>query len=200
LADGDDAMISAMLHNIAAFRASRTRLTDSIGQADMTEASRAMLEAESTKNFDIGIGTASLSWFVPLLRAQLLTVEGRYEDAVDLFSRNMASAEGQGVARLLVSFLADSAWCKFKLGRADAAMEDIEACIAVANDQCDPDDLAASFARIASIMEVQGKADEANALREKSRGCLEAHAKAQAALLEMLLAALPEGKWTPPLR
>ena len=88
LADGDDAMISAMLHNVAAFRASKTRLADAFGAADMEEASRAMLEAESTRNFDLGIGTASLSWFVPLLRAQLMTIDGRFEEAVDLFSRN----------------------------------------------------------------------------------------------------------------
>src|SRR5262245_56358617 len=44
LADGDDAMTSAMLHNVAAFRASKTRLTDSFGEADMHETSRAMME------------------------------------------------------------------------------------------------------------------------------------------------------------
>lgn len=196
LADGDDAMISAMLHNVAAFRASRTRLADSFGAADMKEAARAMMEAQSTSNFDIGIGTASMSWFVPLLRAQLLTVEGRYEEAIDLFSRNLGSAESQGVARLLVSFLADSAWCKFKLGLSDAAMEDAYACIGVANEECDPDDLAASLARIAAIMESHGFLGEADTLRERSRKCLEAHADAQATLLAMLLRALPDGRQT----
>ena len=194
LADGDDAMISAMLHNVAAFRASKTRLTDSYGEADMQEAARAMLEAESTGNFDIGIGTASLSWFVPLLRAQLLTVEGRYEEAIDLFSRNMASAESQGVARLLVSFLADSAWCKFKLSRPEDALKDARACIDVAaNEDCDPDDLAASLARIAPILEAHGMSDEAALLRARSRESLEAHAEAQEELLKMLLKLLPDG-------
>ena len=37
LADGDDAMISSMLHNVAAFRASKARLRDSYGEADMLE-------------------------------------------------------------------------------------------------------------------------------------------------------------------
>jgi tetratricopeptide (TPR) repeat protein len=195
LAEGDDAMISAMLHNVAAFRASKTRLTDSFGAVDMVEATQAMMEAESTKNFDIGIGTASLSWFIPLLRAQLLTVEGRYEEAIDLFSHNLALAESQGVARLLVSFLADSAWCKFKLGLSEAALTDAYACIGVANEECDPDDLAASLARIATIMESHGMLEDAARLRERSRQSLEAHARAQAALLAMLLRALPEGRW-----
>lgn len=196
LADGDDAMISAMLHNVAAFRASKTRLNDSFGSADIDETARAMMEAESTGNFDTGIGTASLSWFVPLLRAQLLTVQGRYDEAVDLFARNLASAESQGVARLLVSFLADSAWCKFKLGQSGAALEDARSCIGVANDDCDPDDLAASLARIAAIMESNGMFEAAAQLRERSRRSLKEHAASQAALLEMLLRVLPDGKWT----
>ena len=195
LADGDDAMISAMLHNVAAFRASKTRLSDAFGAADMSEAARAMMEAESTNNFDIGIGTASLSWFIPLLRAQLLTVEGRYEEAIDLFSRNLSSAESQGVARLLVSFLADSAWCKFKLGRLDVALADAHYCLRVANEDCDPDDLAASLARIAAIMESHGERGVSESLRERARNSFEEHADAQSALLAMLLRALPEGQW-----
>ena len=196
LADGDDAMISAMLHNVAAFRASKTRLTDSFGAADMNEAARAMMEAESTGNFDTGIGTASLSWFVPLLRAQLLTVEGRYEEALELFSSNIASAGSQGVARLLVSFLADSAWCKFELGQSSAALEDAYSCIGVANDDCDPDDLAASLARIAPILESHGMLEEAARLRERSRRSLAEHTGVQSALLVTLLRVLPDGKWS----
>jgi tetratricopeptide (TPR) repeat protein len=196
LAEGDDAMISAMLHNIAAFRASRTRISDSFCAADMEEAARAMLEAESTSNFDVGIGTASLSWFIPLLRAQLLTVEKRYGEAIELFSEHLDSAERQGVARLLVSFYADCAWCKFKLGLSEDALEDAQSCIDVANDDCDPDDLAASFARVAAIFEANGKSDLAAILRERSATSLEAHANAQATLLEDLLQALPDGKWS----
>lgn len=196
LAEGDDAMISAMLHNVAAFRASKTRLADSFGAADMEEAARAMMEAESTGNFDVGIGTASLSWFVPLLRAQLLTVEGRYEEAIDLFSNNLSSAGAQGVTRLLVSFLADSAWCKFKLGRSGAALEDARACVAVADEDCDPDDLAASLARVAAIMEAHGMLEDAASLRERSSESLRAHTEAQAVLLAKLLDALPNGVWS----
>jgi tetratricopeptide (TPR) repeat protein len=154
-----------------------------------------MLEAESTGNFDIGIGTASLSWFIPLLRAQSLTVEGRYAEAVELFAENLDSAERHGVARLLVSFLADSAWCKFKLGLSKAALEDAHSCIRVANDDCDPDDLAASLARVAAILEANAMSDVAASLRQRSTKCLEAHTKAQAVLLQGLLKSFPDGNW-----
>lgn len=195
LAEGDDAMISAMLHNVAAFRGSKTRLADAFGAADMQEAARAMMEAESTGNFDLGIGTASLSWFVPLLRAQLLTVAERFDEALGLFSEYMASAESQGVARLLVSFHSDSAWCRFRLGQIGAALEDVHACISVAEADCDPDDLAASLARIAVILEAHGKSAEAAELRERSRKSLAEHIEAQTNLLALLFDVLPDGVW-----
>ena len=194
LAEGDDAMISAMLHNVAAFRASRTRLSDSFGEADMAEAARAMMEAESTGNYDAGIGTASLSWFVPLLRAQLLTVEGRFEEAVAVFSENLGSAEAQGVARLMVSFLADLAWCHFRLGHSAEALVQAERCLGAATQDCDADDLAASLARIAAIYEASGRASEAITLRRQAHTSLGLHTAAQARLLEQLLVALPNGR------
>ncbi|MBS1179891.1 MAG: hypothetical protein H6R06_4303 [Proteobacteria bacterium] len=155
-----------------------------------------MMEAESTGNFDIGIGTASLSWFVPLLRAQLLTVEGRYEEAIALFSSNLESAESQGVARLLVAFLADYAWCRFQLGQSDASLACANSCMAVATEDCDPDDLAASFARVAAIMDANERREDAANLRSQSRKYLDAHLALQTALLDRLLLAFPDGKWS----
>jgi tetratricopeptide (TPR) repeat protein len=195
LAEGDDAMISAMLHNVAAFRASKTRLAASFGEADMEEVSRAMMEAESTGNYDAGIGTASLAWFVPLLRAQLLTVEGRYEEAIALFASNLASAEAQGVARLMVSFLADSAWCHFQVGNAESASAHAALCLEAATPDCDPDDLAASLARVAAIYEAHGSNEKARDLRERARASLAQHVEVQKRLLNALLELLPNGKW-----
>jgi len=51
----------------------------------------------------------------------LLTVDGRYQQAQDLFAANIADAETQGLVRLLVSLLADTAWYKSKPGTLDEA-------------------------------------------------------------------------------
>jgi tetratricopeptide (TPR) repeat protein len=155
-----------------------------------------MLEAESTGNFDTGIGTASLSWFVPLLRAQLLTVQGRYEEAIALFDVNIQSAGAQGVARLLVSFLADSAWCKFKLGRDDEAAADVARCLDAAANDCDADDLAASLARVARILDATGETERAHDLRANAEAARETHSRQQVVLLELLLNAMPDGRWS----
>jgi len=55
-------MISAMLHQVAPFRASSVRLKELFGQSDLGETLHAMMEADSKKNYDAaGIGAASLS-------------------------------------------------------------------------------------------------------------------------------------------
>lgn len=195
LAEGDDAMISAMLHNVAAFRASGTRLQDAFGNPDREQLARAMLETESTGNFDTGIGTASLSWFVPLLRAQLLTVQGHFEEAIGLFSTNLQSAGAQGVARLLVSFYADSAWCKFRSGRPEEALADVALCLAAADKDCDADDLAASLARVSEILGAIGESAKAKHLNERANRALEAHRQQQSAVLDLLLGVLLDGRW-----
>jgi len=51
VAEGDDAMISAMLHNVATLRANHVRLADAFGQAVPLEARRASMEAQSTENY-----------------------------------------------------------------------------------------------------------------------------------------------------
>ena len=58
-----------MLHNVETFRANNVRISEIFGAGNASEAMRTVLEAESTKNDDAGIGTESLSLFVPLLRA-----------------------------------------------------------------------------------------------------------------------------------
>jgi len=76
-------MISALLHNVAAFRAGNLKLADALGSQLREEARRAMMEATSAAAYDHSIGTSSLAQFIPHVTAQLLIVEKRYEEAKD---------------------------------------------------------------------------------------------------------------------
>jgi tetratricopeptide (TPR) repeat protein len=186
LAEGDDAMISAMLHNVATFRASNVRVSELFSTLDQQQAVFAMLQAQSTQSYDVGIGTVSLSWFVPLIRAQLLTSEGKYEEAAALFSANLGDAKSHGLARLLPSFYSDYAWCCLRLNRVEMARDYLELAIANAQQGCDPDDLATTYARAERIALETGLPSRAAEFREVALSNLEAHKAAQQGLLGLL--------------
>src|SRR5262249_36608358 len=80
------------LHNMAAFRAHRISLDDAFGHGDKVEAQRVLMEAESTGNYDEGVGNAQLLAQVPLLRAQLMTVLGRHDEAIALIDGQLPRA------------------------------------------------------------------------------------------------------------
>jgi len=186
LAEGDDAMISAMLHNVAALRANQVRLADAFGEPQPSEVKRALLELESTRNYDVGIGTLSLSQLVPLVRAQLLMVQGLYADAVSLYSQTLDQNNEENLERRQACFFAERAWCFFKLGQVDAAQLDIGAISQGPEVSADLDDVAAMHARLAAIFDAMGqekRAAEHRRLSIDSRGRL---AVTQASLLDQL--------------
>jgi tetratricopeptide (TPR) repeat protein len=197
LADGDDAMISAMLHNVATFRASTVRLSELFSGLNREQASLAMMQAQSTENYDLGIGTASLTWFVPLIRAQLLTSDAKFAEAAGLFSAHLEDAKEQGLARLLPSFYADYAWCCIQLGRRDEATGLLKAALSHVAPGCDPDDLATTYGRAANIVRTLGDEKRADGLRELAVNNLDAHHVAQITLLTLLVRGLAGAQPTP---
>ena len=74
-------------------------------------------------------------------------VDVRYQQAQDLFAANIADAEIQGLVRLLVSLLADTAWYKSKPGTLDEAPTCVERRVSASQVGCDPDDLTGAYAR-----------------------------------------------------
>jgi tetratricopeptide (TPR) repeat protein len=192
LADGDDAMISAMLHNVATFRANNVRIAAVFETMDADQASRAMLEVDSTSNYDVGIGTNSLTLFVPLMRAQLLTAIGRHEEGLALFEKHIEMAPSQGMARLLPSYEADVAWCKLALGQIDKARAWAEHALEQSIAGSDPDDLATAYARVAGVFAATGEVERADRYKELALAQLELHRAAQTSLLAAIEKALEE--------
>jgi len=191
LAEGDDAMISAMLHNIATFRASSVQLADAFGDSQTEQAAQALMEAESTKNFDFGIGTASLTTYVPLIRAQLLTVQGMYAEALTLFDNNLGRASEQGMARMQLTLFAGKALCNLRLGRVEPARRDISSALGSESTDCDIDDRATMHALVSRVMRELGDSKAAAAHREMAETHLGVHTAAQHDLLQQLLLNLP---------
>ena len=125
--EGDVSLVSILLHNLAAFRAGRISLDDAFDRADAAEAQRVLLEAESTGNYDAGVGNDKLMAEMPLMRAQLMTVLGRYDAAIALIDAQLPRARAEGQGRREARFLADAAYAEVKLGRLDEANKRLRA-------------------------------------------------------------------------
>jgi hypothetical protein len=150
IAEGDEAHLSALMHNQAWMRASQARMALLFDGADNASAvTHALMGAESIGHYDAGIGTASLGSLVPMLRAQVLTAQGRWTDALALFNVNFKSAMDEGLQRIAPCLLADRAWCELNLGRADAARSLAAAADHALREPCDLDDSAMAHARLA---------------------------------------------------
>jgi len=149
-----------------------------------------MLGIESTGNFDALVGTASLSALVPLLRAQVCSLQGRWADAVALYDAHFSDGLLQGLDRMRACLGADLAWCRLQLGQTEQALKDaLAAEVAVAHDR-DVDDRAAAHSRLAQVFTQMGQAEAA--ARHSAQAVVDwrAHERDQAAAVAVMDKAL----------
>jgi hypothetical protein len=189
-ADGDQAHLSALMHNRAWLSASALRTQALFGDTGAVSGlAPALLGAESVAHLDTVIGTASLGALLPMLRAQIFVLAGRCAEAGDLLAAHFDAAMHQGLAGQRAPLLADWAWCAWSAGDAAAAERDADAAQAALGD-CDLDDRALTQARLAQVWAALGQADRAGTAREHAQSDLAAHRAAQARLSALLDEAL----------
>lgn len=187
VSEGDDATVSALMHNMAWLKAQRLRAADCDLASDLTAVeSHALLGAESTANFDALIGSTSLRALVPILRAQILIVQGQYEEALKIFDAEMSSAIREGMGRLTADLLADQAWCRFHCGQVEAAFEDAMLAQANININGHFDDRAIAYSRISQTFLALGELTMATTNRSLSITAWYQHTQLQARILEEL--------------
>lgn len=152
-ADGDDASLAALLYNQMQMRALRIRHAALAGEPG--EAPAVLLGVDSIGHFDDAVGGSARADLTPLLRAQLLTVQGDFPAAAALLEANLPEAVAAGLARTGISLLADLAWCWANTGDplraralADQAAVEVQAEDAT---HCDLDECAALHARLAQV-------------------------------------------------
>jgi len=185
-------MISAMLHNVAAFRANEVRIADAFGSPIPAEARRAQMEAESTANYDMGIGTTSMALLIPLMKAQLLASESRFGEALEIFNNVLEQSSPENLEGRKACFYADRAWCRLKLNQASLALADVDLACHHAAGPAASDDLVAAHARIAEILDQLGQRERSIEHKNLSMTFLHRHLDAQAELLGQLQRAFPE--------
>jgi hypothetical protein len=194
LADGDEAMLSALMLNRAWIIGEQLRLASifKTGDASPDALRQALLGAESTANFDQHVGKASLRWWLPMLRAQLLLAQERHDEALRAFEAHLPAALAAGLAYMSPVLHADLAWCKWKLGCGETALVDARVAEAGFGADCEAEDRAGAHGRLAQVFEALGRADEAREHAAQAARHLQALREQQAELVALLDKALAQ--------
>ncbi len=187
VAEGDDATLSALMHNMAWLRAQRLRASDCGLAAKPTKIEEhALLAADSVANFDSLIGSKSLPTLVPVLRAQILTVQEEYSEALAIFESEMLPALKEGMDRLHADLLADQAWCRVRLGQRAAALEDAKRAELSIDRGGQFDDRALAYGRLAQVFAALEQPQSSKRNIELAREAWAAHVCVQKEIVDAL--------------
>lgn len=161
-AEGDDTTLGAVIHNMAWLHANQSRQTMLSGATDSTAMTRqAALGAQSSLNFETFLGVSSLESLMPMLRAQVLSLQGEWAAALALYDAHLDEAVAQGLDRMQPNLRAEMAWCHLQLGQLEAARAEARAAVAALSDTCHIDDRAATHSRLAKVFEALGDGEAA---------------------------------------
>lgn len=186
MSEGDDATVSALMHNMAWLRASNLRQAQLLGANEIREEDHALLSAQSTANYDFLAGVISLTAHVPILRAKLLAMNGRPEEALILFDTHLKTALTEGLGRLEADLVADRAWCKLQLGQKDAAREDAAVAELNINPMGQFDDRAFAHSRLVEVFSALGESKSVAKHKELAETAWRGHIDFQSRIVSSL--------------
>ncbi|XVJ68546.1 MAG: hypothetical protein HEQ39_02025 [Rhizobacter sp.] len=178
-ADGDDTTLSALNTDMASQLCDHALRASLFGGAVDEAARHAVASANSAESFEQWVGSASLTAWVPMLRAVALSVAGEPEAALALYKVHLPMAEQQGLARLASTYLADMAWCEWRVGHSDAARQCAQAAVVSLKLTTHTDDLAVAHARLGQVFRALGDDAVAVMHETQARVCWAAHQEVQ---------------------
>lgn len=183
-AEGDDATVSATLHNMASYRATNIRLDDTFGGNTSKEAQRVALEAGSSLTYDRVIGHRGLDFLGLMLQGLVATIDKRYEAGLS----NLQQIDLEKIPpRLRSLVLVDIAWCQSQLGDTATGWKTGMAAAALLELVRDSDDAAYINSRLKQIALANHLPEQAAQYEMVALGALEQHRAFQRELLDMLL-------------
>lgn len=186
-AEGDEATLSALMHNMAWLRIAEARRRSVFGAADVDEARYARLGAESVGTFDKLVGTNSLNALVPLLRSQALMLNDEFETALELLAAHTEKARNEGLDRMACVLLADTAWCRLRTGDLVRARFEADLALECVTTETHVDDLAMTHSRLAQIHESLGDVNLAKHHDSAAKAAWQLHMDRQVQLAELLV-------------
>lgn len=156
-AEGDDAMQSALMYNMAEMRTAQMR-HESLAYPTRPRPDL-LLGADSVRHYDAAVGGSAMSELTPLLRAQVLVMQGEYASAAELYQKYLPQAMGRGLSRLGSNLQADLAWCRVQMGQHEQALAQARDAELELDPRCDVDDRAATHSRLSQVYEALGDAE-----------------------------------------
>jgi len=160
---GDDTVRSARHHNRASIQVANIRNAQ-LGHIKTDEPTgMALINVDSTANYDAMVGAVGQDTFTPLLRAQILVLEEEFDQALDIYNQQIDRSRAQGLGRMEHLFLADTAWCNLRLGRQSEAARDINLALGFDRDHVHIDDAATIYSRASNIFDQLGDSAGATA-------------------------------------
>ncbi len=191
-AQGDEAMLGAVMYNMAALQADEARQLALHGESPDTHlVRRAMLGLESARNYAALMRVTCLNAWVPLLCARMHALEGRYAEAATLYESHFSDGLLQGFDRARACLGADLAWCRVQLGQHELARrEAMAAAVSVAHDH-DVDDRAAAHTRLAHVFGALGEIHSASHHAQQAQQLWHAHQEDRLRAVRLMDAILP---------
>ncbi|MDC8784603.1 hypothetical protein [Roseateles koreensis] len=174
--DGDDAALSALMFNQAEMRVSQVRrhrllAPQASGLHAVEGAAALLLGAHSVDHYDHAVGGSVQPDLTALLQAQVLSLDGRFEAAQQLYEKHLPQLREAGLVRLGCSRWADLAWCSLNAGKPTLAAQQAEHALQELSPGCDVDDRAVMHSRLAHVYAALG--DPARAASHARQGEVE---------------------------
>lgn len=189
VAEGDDATVGAVMHNMGWLRMLSLRHATLTGRGDADDGRLAMPSASATDQHDGLTGNTSWDELRPLLRAQIVSLQGDAAQALKLYDAYVASSRSRGTLR--AHWLADKAWCHWRVGQQREGWQAGELAAQTVAAELEVDDRAAGHARLAQLFTAAGDAARGRDHAAAAAQEWQLHAQLQAQAVE-LLSALPQ--------
>jgi len=192
LAEEDDVTVSALMHNMAWIRMLLMRQAILTGHGDASAGRHALMNAESTAHFDQMLGDSSWEELKPILRAQILSLQGEASQALILYDEHLGDLKV--ASRLQAHLLADKAWCHTQLAQPEAARDCAAQALLSLEYTTDADDRAAAHGCLAQAFAALGEADKAWSHRHLAAADWAEHQAAQECAIRLLASVDEEGE------
>ena len=168
LFDGDDSTLTALSHNMAWLYLSDFRKSTLTQNETLGDYSLARLGTDSYTALVQLLGDDSFSKLLPTLQAQLLSLSGQFEGALQLYEGCLRGDSIEEVGRFRANLVADFAWCHSRCGNHDRALELASEAARSVDISTQIDEVAATYSLLRRVYEKSDSAYESRVYSTKA--------------------------------